>query len=58
LAENDLQERAYGSFMRTFTMPQNAKLDSINAKYENGVLDLCIPKASVDVPKARAIKIA
>jgi len=39
------RERTFGSFMRTFTLPQNAQVDNITAKHENGLLKLFIPKS-------------
>ena len=39
------REFSYQSFQRTFTLPKNVvDVDQINAKYENGVLHLLIPK--------------
>lgn len=38
------REFAYRSFQRSFTMPETADGDKINARYENGVLYLSIPK--------------
>lgn len=39
------REFSYQSFQRTFTLPRNVvDVDQINAKYENGVLQLLIPK--------------
>lgn len=39
------REYSYQSFQRTFTLPKNVvDVDQINAKYENGVLRLLIPK--------------
>jgi HSP20 family protein len=37
-------ERAYGTFVRSFTLPQNVDADKIKAKYKEGVLELTIPK--------------
>jgi len=37
-------ERSYGSFKRTFRMPDNIDADAISAKNENGVLEVRIPK--------------
>ncbi|GAM19106.1 hypothetical protein SAMD00019534_022810 [Acytostelium subglobosum LB1] len=37
-------ERSYGKFQRTFTVPENCNTKDIQAKFENGVLDICIPK--------------
>lgn len=39
------KEFGYQSFQRTFTLPKNVvDTDQIKAKYENGVLELVIPK--------------
>jgi HSP20 family protein len=39
------REYSYQSFQRTFTLPRNVvDVDQINAKYEDGVLRLLIPK--------------
>ncbi len=37
-------ETRYGSFSRSFTLPENVDADKINAKYNNGILELNIPK--------------
>jgi HSP20 family protein len=37
-------ERAFGSFHRTFTLPDAVDADSIEAKYDNGVLEIAVPK--------------
>ena len=37
-------ETQYGSFSRSFTLPDSANTDKINAKYNNGMLELVIPK--------------
>ncbi len=37
-------ERVYGSFSRAFTLGENIDQDNIEAKYENGVLHLTLPK--------------
>jgi HSP20 family protein len=44
--ENDYTRREYSfnSFSRSFTLPENVKESSIDAKYENGVLKVLIPK--------------
>lgn len=48
-------ERYYGSFERWLTLPQNAKAEEIEARVENGILQLAIPKA--EKLKSREIKI-
>jgi HSP20 family protein len=49
--EQKRSERVYGTFLREFTMPDNADLDRIDAKSKNGVLDIFVPKAPKPEPK-------
>lgn len=44
-------ERTYGTFMRTFQLPQGVDEDQIKADFENGVLTIHIPKAALPQPK-------
>ena len=37
-------ETQYGAFSRSFSLPDNADGTKINAKYNNGILELIIPK--------------
>ena len=37
-------ERAYGSFYRSFTLPNHIDQDKIQAEHENGVLRITMPK--------------
>src|ERR1043165_9158726 len=46
-----LVERPYGSFVRTLTLPQGVDSDSIEAGYQEGVLELRIPKPAEQKPK-------
>ena len=39
------KEYSYNSFMRSFTLPENVKEGDIDAKYENGILMIHVPKA-------------
>jgi HSP20 family protein len=50
-------ETSYGSFSRSFTLPDNADGSKINAKYNNGILELVIPKDEKKVLK-QTIKVA
>jgi HSP20 family protein len=53
------REYSYNSFSRSFTLPDNSLPDKINAKYENGVLHITLPKKEVTVSKpAKEIKVA
>lgn len=37
-------EKQYGTFHRSFTLPQNADVDQLTGSYENGVLSIDVPK--------------
>lgn len=37
-------ETQYGSFSRSFALPENVDASKINAKYTNGILEVAIPK--------------
>ena len=49
-------ERAYGTFSRSFTLPNRVDAERVEAKYENGLLTVAIPKAAEARP--RKIEIA
>jgi HSP20 family protein len=38
------QERRFGKFNRIFTLPDNIQEEGILAKFENGVLNITLPK--------------
>lgn len=45
--KNVFRKESYtGSFSRSFTLPDNVSQDDADAKYENGILVLSIPKSS------------
>ena len=48
-------ERAYGSFTRSFTLPQTVTAEGANAEYRNGVLRVTLPKR--EETKARRIEV-
>ena len=50
-------ERSYGTFMRTFAMPENADLEKIKAEHVNGVLHVTVPKKPQQEPAKRAIAV-
>ncbi|MCC6866812.1 MAG: Hsp20/alpha crystallin family protein [Ignavibacteria bacterium] len=37
-------ERNFGAFSRSFTLPAEVKIDKISAAYNNGVLNITLPK--------------
>jgi len=45
------REVQYGSFVRSFTIPEGVKAEDIQAKYQNGVLELSIPLPAEVLPK-------
>jgi HSP20 family protein len=44
-------ERSYGSFLRTFQLPQGIDEDQISAAFEHGILSIHIPRAALPQPK-------
>ena len=44
-------ETKYGSFSRSFQLPDNIDENSINARYENGILNISIDKSEDKVKK-------
>ncbi len=51
------RERHYGSFVRSFTLPQiRLNLDAAKAEFENGVLTLTVPKKEEQKPKSIRVK--
>lgn len=52
------REFSYHSFKRSFELPQNVQADGISAKYENGILNVSIPKSVVEQKQNKTIEIA
>jgi len=50
-------ERAYGSFSRSFSLPNTVDSNNIKASYKNGVLELVLPKKEEAKPKAINVKV-
>ena len=50
-----LEELSYGSYMRTFTLPSAVDEKKVDAKYDNGVLTITIPK--MESAKAKQIEV-
>lgn len=46
-----LIETQYGTFSRSFTLPENVDASKINAKYNDGILEITIPKDEKKVLK-------
>jgi HSP20 family protein len=57
-AENDNYhrvERSYGSFTRSFTLPQTVTAEGAKAEFNNGILNVSLPKR--EETKARKIEV-
>ena len=52
------REFEYKSFKRSFSVEDKIDVDGIQARYENGVLKLLLPKKEESKPSARQINIA
>jgi HSP20 family protein len=50
-------ERSYGSFLRSFTLPDGADGSKVNAEFKDGVLKVHLPKNEKARPKAIDVKI-
>ena len=51
-------ERSYGSFVRSFTLPESVDEGGVRAEYKDGVLALHLPKSEKVKPKAIDVKVA
>jgi HSP20 family protein len=51
-------ERSYGSFLRTFSLPDNVDESKIRADFKDGVLNVRLQKAEKAKPKAIEVKVA
>jgi HSP20 family protein len=47
------REYSYNKFSRTFQLPENVDENNINAKYDNGILQVTIPKKEVTQTKPK-----
>ena len=52
-----VQERYFGKFSRSVTLPQIVDTGKVEATYENGVLNLTLPKLPEAQPKQISIKV-
>lgn len=50
-------ERRYGVFSRSFNVPENVDVSGIEAVFENGVLNITLPKTEPVQPKVTEISI-
>lgn len=48
-------ERLYGTFTRSFHLPTDVQIDKVKAKFEDGVLEIRIPKTEEAIKKERKV---
>ena len=49
------QERGAGKFSRSIRLPFRVESQDVDAKYENGVLEITLPRAAADRPQRIAV---
>jgi HSP20 family protein len=50
-------ERSYGTFRRSFTLPQDADGTKVTADFRDGVLKVHLPKTAIAEPEAIEVKV-
>lgn len=50
-------ERVYGNFVRSFTLPRSVDAEKINATYQDGVLEIRVPKREEAKPRQISINV-
>lgn len=50
------RERSFGSFERSFQLPDNIEADKIEATFKNGVLSVTLPKSAEAQQQAKKIE--
>lgn len=53
-----LQERSYGSFSRSFSLPKNADAEQVAAEFQHGTLNVTIPKRAEAKSKEITVRVA
>ena len=51
-------ERGYGTFVRSFTLPDDADASKVKAEFKNGLLTVHLPKSEKAKPKQIEVNIA
>jgi HSP20 family protein len=51
-------ERSYGTFVRTFALPENVAEENLRAEFKDGMLLVHVPKTEKAKPKAIEVKVA
>jgi HSP20 family protein len=50
-------ERSYGSFLRSFTLPESVNAEKVSAEFKDGVLSVHLPKDERAKPKSIEVKV-
>lgn len=50
-------ERAYGSFVRAFSLPDTVEAEKVKADYKNGVLTVTLPKKEIAKPRTVNVEV-
>ena len=50
------RERRFGPFSRSFRLPFRVEADAVQATFENGVLNVVLPRAEADMPRKIAVQ--
>ena len=50
-------ERSYGSFARSFTLPENVEAEKVSAAYKDGLLTVTVAKSEKAQPKQIEVKV-
>lgn len=51
------QERAYGTARRIMTLPEEVKTEGVKAKFENGILEVVMPKRETKKKEEKEVKV-
>jgi len=51
------EERLFGSFVRSFTLPESADASKVTADYKDGVLTVTVPVAEKAKPRSIEVKV-
>ena len=52
-----LSERSFGSFARSFRLPENVDEDAIEASFDKGILTMTLPKKEKSLPERKKIEV-
>lgn len=50
-------ERSYGSFARSFSLPETVDPEGVKAEYKNGVLTITLPKKELAKPRTIQVEV-